>query len=125
MKVLAMIAAAAALPAVAIFSGCASGGGSPAMPAEIYGGQYVLAEGRTFDAAVKAAAANRRWTAQTLENGTVRCTLVQREHRVVADVVPLPGNAFAIRCVESNIPAKKYMQWADNLRREIVFRAGR
>ena len=55
----------------------------------------------------------------------MRCTLEQRENRVVADVVPMPGGTFDIRCVESNIPARKYNQWADNLRREIVVRANR
>lgn len=119
MKVLVLAAAVAALPAVAVFSGCVSG--SSEMPREIRSVQYTLAPSRTFESAVAEAAKRRRWMAQKLANGTMRCTLEQREHRVVADVVPMPGGTFDIRCVESNIPAKKYNQWADNLRREIVF----
>ena len=120
MKALVLVAAAAALPAVAVFSGCMSGGSSE-MPREICSVQYTLASGKTFESVVTEAATRRRWMAQKLANGTMRCTLEQREHRVVADVVPMPGGTFDIRCVESNIPAKKYNQWADNLRREIVF----
>ena len=119
MKVLVLVAAVAALPAVAVFSGCVSG--SSEIPREIRSVQYTLAPSRTFESAVAEAAKRRRWMAQKLANGTMRCTLEQREHRVVADVVPMPGGTFDIRCVESNIPAKKYNQWADNLRREIVF----
>ena len=124
MKVLVQIAAVAALPAVALFSGCTSGG-SWERPCEIRGVQYTLAPGRTFESVVIDAATRRRWMAQKLENGTMRCTLVQREHRVVADVVPVSAGTFDIRCVESNIPARKYDKWVDNLRREIVFRANK
>ena len=124
MKVFVLIAAVAALSAAALFSGCASGG-SRGRPCEIRGAQYSLAPGRTFESVVTDAAARRRWMARRLPNGTMRCTLLQREHRVVADVVPLPGRTFEIRCVESNIPARKYGQWVENLRREIVFRANK
>ncbi len=124
MKALVLVAAVAALPAVAVFSGCASGGSSE-MPREIRSVQYTLASGRTFESVVIDAATRRRWLPQKLANGTMRCTLEQREHRVVADVVPMPGGTFDIRCVESNIRARKYNQWADNLCREIVFRANR
>ncbi|MBR6735175.1 MAG: DUF1294 domain-containing protein [Kiritimatiellae bacterium] len=33
--------------------------------------------------------------------------------------------SFSIRLVQSNIPVRKYNQWANNLGREIVFRASR
>lgn len=83
---------------------------------------YVLAPGRTFEGAVCRAAARRRWAPQKISAETIRCTLVQREHRVVVDVVQ-KGSSFSIRLVESNIPIPKYNQWVDNLRREIVARA--
>ena len=114
----------AAAAAVALFSGCASGG-LPERPCEIHGVQYTLAPGRTFESVVVDAAARRRWMAHRLANGTMRCTLLQREHRVVVDVVPAPGGTFGIHLVESNISARKYNQWVENLRREIVFRANK
>ena len=117
-----VLAVAAALSAVAVVSGCSTPSVSE-VPSAIEGVQYTLAPGRSFESAVIDAAVYRRWMPSKLGNGVIRCTLSQREHRVVADIVPMPGNTFSMRCVESNIPAKKYNQWANNLCREIVARA--
>ena len=124
MKVPVSVVAAAMFSAAALVSGCSSVDPS-VTPPEISNVQYELAQGRTFVSVVRDAATRRRWSVQALADGTVRCTIVQREHRVVADVVPGPGSTFSIRCVESNIPVKKYNQWAENLRRDIVFLAAR
>ena len=43
----------------------------------------------------------------------------------MADVVPGANGTFSVVFVESNIPARKYNQWADNLCREIVVQARR
>ena len=111
------IAAVAVFAALFAATGCSSPGrGSIASVEDV---SYVLAPGRTFEGAVCRAAARRRWTPQKVSPETIRCTLVQREHRVVVDVVQ-KGSSFSIRLVESNIPAPKYNQWVNNLRREIV-----
>ena len=114
---IAVVAVSAALFAAI---GCSSPGRGFVVPVEDV--PYVLAPGRTFEGAVCRAAARRRWTPQKISAETIRCTLVQREHRVVVDVVQ-KGSSFSIRLVESNIPIPKYNQWVDNLRREIVARA--
>ena len=82
-------------------------------------------QGRTFEIAVTLAATKRRWLPQTQADGSIRCTLCQREHLVVVDVIPVGAKAFSIRMVQSNIPVRKYDQWVNNLSREIVFQATR
>lgn len=94
-------------------------------PAPVENVSFALAQGRTFESAVNKAAARRRWLPQTQADGTIRCTLSQREHLVVVDVVPVGPQAFSIRQVQSNIPVRKYNQWVNNLSREIVFQASR
>lgn len=83
------------------------------------------AQGRTFANAVNTAATRRRWLPQAQADGSIRCTLSQREHLVVVDVVPVGDKAFSIRMVQSNIPVRKYDQWVNNLSREIVLQASR
>lgn len=122
MKVAKLLAVAAASVALSVVSGCFSGAVAEGRPRDIVNVSYTLAAGRTFSEAVNSAAVFRRWTPRTLDNGTIRCTLEQRQHRVVVDVVPANGT-FSIICVESNIPNRKYDQWANNLCREIVARA--
>ena len=105
--------------------GCSSTGADGYAPAQIENVAVTLAPGRTLAGAVTAAATRRRWMPQAQANGTIRCTLTQREHLVVADVVPNGEQSFSIRLVQSNIPVRKYNQWANNLSREIVFQASR
>lgn len=109
---------------MAAFVGCSTGRSDVAQRS-FDNVSYTLAAGRTFDRAVAAAAVRRRWTPQTLDNGIYRCSLVQRDHRVVVDIVPAGPNAFSVKAVESNIPARKYNQWVDNLVREIVMHAAK
>ncbi len=79
--------------------------------------------GKPLNAAIFAAAARRKWIPQLQSDGTVRCTILQRGNVVVVDVVPTGERTFSIRHVQSSIPVRKYNQWADNLSREIVYRA--
>ena len=94
-----------------------------ATPVENIAVEY--AQGRTFENAVKLAATRRRWLPQAQADGSIRCTLSQREHLVVVDVIPVGAKAFSIRMVQSNIPVRKYDQWVNNLSREIVLQASR
>ena len=95
-----------------------------AAPQPVENISVTLAQGRTLQSAVMAAAARRRWTPSSQGN-VVRCTLSQREHLVIVDVVLSDDRTFSIRQVQSNIPVRKYDQWVNNLSREIVFQASR
>ena len=105
--------------------GCSSTGADGYAPAQIENVAVTLAPGRTLAGAVTAAAARRGWLPHAQANGTIRCTYSQRQHLVVVDVVPNGEQSFSIRLVQSNIPVRKYNQWANNLSREIVFQASR
>ena len=96
-----------------------------AAPTPVENVSVELAPGRTLQGAIMAAAAHRRWLPTKKADGTIRCTLSQREHMVGVDVVPVGEKAFSIRMVQSNIPVRKYDQWVNNLSREIVMRASR
>ena len=105
--------------------GCVSTSDAPGTPAPVENVAVTLAQGRTLSSAIMTAATRRRWLPQSQENGTIRCTISQREHLVVVDVVPNGEQSFSIRPVQSNIPVRKYDQWVNNLSREIVFQASR
>ena len=96
-----------------------------AAPMPVENISFSLAKGQTFSGAVTAAATRRRWLPQAQADGSIRCTLSQREHLVVVDVIPVGAQMFSIRQVKSNIPVRKYDQWVNNLTREIVFQASR
>lgn len=105
--------------------GCVSlGGGAYVAERPVAIENVSIPSGRPLNAAIFAAAARRKWTPQQQADGTVRCTILQRGNVVVVDVVPTGERTFSIRQVQSTIPVRKYNQWADNLSREIVYRAG-
>ena len=79
-----------------------------------------VAQGRDLKSAVVQAAVRRRWNVQEMENGDIRCQIVQRKNKVTIDIVIKSENTYAIRFVESNIPNRKYNQWINNLQREIA-----
>ena len=105
--------------------GCVSTSADQEAAGSIENVSVTLAPGRTLASAITAAASQRRWLPQAQADGTMRCTLSQREHLVIVDVVPNGEGAFSIRLVQSNIPVRKYNQWANNLKREIVYQAAR
>ena len=109
--------------AVCGLSGCWLQSDVGASPEPIEHVSVSLAPGRTLSSAVMAAASRRRWLPQAQADGSIRCTLSQRDHLVVVDVVPNSDGTFSIRMVQSNIPVRKYNQWANNLSREIVYQA--
>ena len=106
-------------------AGCLSSGPEATLPANVENVAVAVAQGRTLKEAVVTAAARRRWTPSEIGDATIRCTLVQRSHRVVVDVHLLDAQHYSIRMVESNIPARKLAQWVNNLRREIARHAAR
>ena len=121
MKKLMIVVVAGALG----LAGCQSSGPEATLPADVENVVVVVAQGRTLKEAVVTAAARRRWTPSEIGDATVRCTLVQRSHRVVVAVHLLDARRYSIRMVESNIPARKLAQWVNNLQREIALHAAR
>ena len=111
----------AALVAVLGFGGCFT---PEAAPQPVENVTVTLAQGRTLQNAVMTAATRRRWV-PSAQGNVIRCTLSQREHLVVVDVVLTDAQTFSIRQVQSNIPVRKYDQWINNLSREIVYQASR
>ncbi len=106
-------------------AGCFSEAVDQGTPTPVENVSVTLAPGRTLSGAIMAAATRRRWLPQAQAGGTIRCTLSQRDHLVVVDVVPNGEQSFSIRMVQSNIPVRKYDQWVNNLSREIVYQASR
>lgn len=129
MKALKMMTVALVAGLSCVLAGCMSSDTdtpkATAAPTPVENVSVELAPGRTLQGAIMAAAAHRRWLPTKKADGTIRCTLSQREHMVVVDVVPVGEKAFSIRMVQSNIPVRKYDQWVNNLSREIVMRASR
>lgn len=115
-----MVAALVAVMGFGI-AGCST---TEAPPQPVENISVTLAQGRTLKSAVITAATRRRWM-PSAQGNVIRCTLSQREHLVVVDVVLTDARTFSIRMVQSNIPVRKYDQWVNNLSREIVFQASR
>ena len=129
MKAMKMMTIALVAGLSCVLAGCMSSDTdtpkATAAPTPVENVSVELAPGRTLQGAIMAAAAHRRWLPTKKADGTIRCTLSQREHMVVVDVVPVGEKAFSIRMVQSNIPVRKYDQWVNNLSRGIVMRASR
>lgn len=101
-------------------AGCSTFGERATLPPNIENVPVVLAPNRDLKSAVVVAAARRRWTPAEVDAETIRCTLVQRAHKVVVDVRLIDERHYSVLMVESNIPAKKVAQWVNNLQREIA-----
>lgn len=84
----------------------------------------VPAPNRTLPGAISIVAARRRWIPSVQPNGSIRCTMRQRDNLVVVDVIPsIDGKSFSVHCIDCNIKPKKYEQWINKLCREIVKQA--
>ena len=94
-------------------------------PSPITGVSVVVKDREALEKAVVMAATRRRWVPSVKADSTVRCTLVQRQHKVEIDVVLEGANSYSINCVSCNIPLAKYQQWINNLQREIAWQASK
>ena len=101
-------------------AGCSMFGERATLPPNIENVSVVVAQNHDLKSAVVVAATRRRWTPEEVDAATIRCTLIQRAHKVVIDVRLLDDRHYSILMVESNIPAKKVAQWVNNLQREIA-----
>lgn len=99
--------------------------GSATLPPNIENVSVVVSQGRTLKDAVVYASTRRRWMPEEVDATTIRCTLIQRAHKVVIDVRLLDERRYSIKMVESNIPARKVASWVNNLQREIAKYAAR
>lgn len=93
------------------------------MPANVGPTVVIVAPGQTLRAAVVQAATRRGWMPEEKDASTIRCVLVQRNHRVAIDVKLLDDTHYAIDMVESNIPVRKLSQWVGMLQRSIAMQA--
>lgn len=87
--------------------------------------QVTVSEGKALYDAMMSAANRHHWTVTANADGAYRLSHFQRKNRCIVDVTLNGNESFSILPVESNIPVRKYDQWVDNLRREIIFRASR
>ncbi len=106
-------------------AGCSLFGDKATLPPDVENVAVMVAPSKSLKDAVVFAATRRHWSPEVVDASTVRCTLVQRSHKVVVDVQLLDASHYSIRMVESNIPAKKVAQWVNNLQREIAKLASR
>lgn len=111
--------------------GCVSSRESPealaltTLPPNVENVSVVVSPNQDLKSAVVAAATHRRWVPQEVNATTIRCTLTQRARKVVIDVRLLDERHYSIQMVESSVPAKKVVQWVNNLQREIAKHAVR
>ena len=107
-----------------VSSGCMSGGsceaGTLPLPAEISNVAVLAKDRDSLKRAIVVAATRRRWTPSEIAPNVIRCTLIQRQHKVEVDLTLTKDNAYSITCRFCNIPEKKYYQWINNLQREIA-----
>ena len=94
-------------------------------PDPVASAAVVVGKTRTLQQAVIVAATRRRWTPNVVSDNVVRCTLIQRQHKVEIDVLLESATTYSITCVSCNIPEAKYRQWIGNLQREIAVQAAR
>lgn len=113
-----------ALVGLLMMAGCFTSS-EETLPANVGPTVVVVAPGQNLRSAVIQAATRRRWMPEEKDAGTIRCVLVQRDHRVAVDVKILDDGHYAIDMVESNIPARKLSQWVGYLQRDIALFASR
>ena len=107
---------------MALLAGCASSSAKERR-VEVAGATVVVAAGHNLHDAVVQAATRRHWCVQELENGDLRCKIIQRSNVVAIDIVIVDETTYDIKFVESNIPTRKYNKWVQALQREIAMRA--
>ena len=105
------------LLAAAALSGC--GTFTPEETIEDLVDIWVVAANRPLEGAILQAAYSRKWTATVVDQGTIRLELVQRTNHVLVEIRHDGRNRYSVHVVECNIPAKKYRQWMEKLRRSI------
>lgn len=101
--------------ALVVLMGCSS---TP--PPDFNNIVVTVAEGRSLKDAVVYAATCRHWIVNVVSDDTIRCTILQRSNKVEIDVVIHDRSSYSIKCVFSNISTNKYLQWVNNLQREIA-----
>ena len=114
-KVFVILLAASACAGCSVFE--AVGTGAP-----VYDVAVTVSKSGELKSALYAAAARRKWKVSEVGGEVYRLEIVQRANRCVIEVTLKGDDSFSILPVESNIPVRKYNQWVDNLRREILHR---
>ena len=98
------------------FLGCSS---TPKAPPDFNNIAVTVAAGKSLKDVIAASATRRRWFVTEVSAKELRCSILQRSNKVEIDIVIQGPTTYSIRFVSSNIPEAKYLQWVNNLQREI------
>ena len=100
------------------FLGCSSTPKAP--PPDFNNITVTVAAGKSLKDVIAASATRRRWFVTEVSAKELRCTILQRSNKVEIGIVIQGPTTYSIRFVSSNIPEAKYLQWVNNLQREIT-----
>lgn len=98
--------------------GCSSSPKAP--PPDFNNIAVTVAAGKSLKDVIVTSATRRRWFVTEVSTKELRCTILQRSNKVEIDIVIQGPTTYSIRFVSSNIPEAKYLQWVNNLQREIT-----
>ena len=103
--------------ALVVLMGCSSTPKAP--PPDFNNIAVTVAAGKSLKDVIAASATRRRWFVTEVSAKELRCSILQRSNKVEIDIVIQGPTTYSIRFVTSNIPEAKYLQWVNNLQREI------
>ena len=100
------------------FLGCSSTPETP--PPDFNNIAVTVAAGKSLKDVIATSATRRRWFVTEVSAKELRCSILQRSNKVEIDITIEGPTTYSIRFVSSNIPEAKYLQWVNNLQREIA-----
>lgn len=98
--------------------GCSSAPKTP--PPDFNNIAVTVAAGKSLKDVIVTSATHRRWFVTEVSATELRCSILQRSNKVEIGIVIQGPTTYSIRFVSSNIPEAKYLQWVNNLQREIT-----
>lgn len=98
--------------------GCSSAPKAP--PPDFNNIAVTVASGKSLKDVIVTSAARRRWLVSEVSANELRCSILQRSNKVEIGISINGPTTYSIRFVSSNIPEAKYLQWVNNLQREIA-----
>ena len=104
--------------ALVALMGCSSTPETP--PPDFNNIAVTVAAGKSLKYVIATSATRRRWFVTEVSAKELRCSILQRSNKVEIDITIEGPKTYSIRFVSSNIPEAKYLQWVNNLQREIA-----
>lgn len=106
---------------VAGLAGCSAFNTAPEPPPPDYSNISVMVrEGARLKAIIAAAAQQRGWSVDDTGENSLRLTISQRANLIVVDAIVVDDSHYSLALVQSNIPTRKYIQWAKNLQATVA-----